>query len=62
MTFDGRYVKRHFKDRETGHIKIVFFEGEPILVPYEEWKTKSRMVGHNAGVRRCEVIRSRVAC
>lgn len=62
MTFEGRYVKRHYQDRETGLIKIIFHQGPPILVPYQEWKAKQRMVGHAAGVRRCEVIRAAVAC
>lgn len=60
MTFRGRYVKRHFKDRETGLIKVVFFDGAPTLVSYEEWRAGSKMVGHSGGIRRCEVTRAKV--
>lgn len=60
MTFEGRYVKRHFEDKQTGLIKIIFYDYPPELVTYQEWSAKKKMIGHGDGVRRCDVTRMTV--
>lgn len=62
MTYEGRFVKRHFKDRETGLIKIIFYDHPPELVTYQDWAAKRKMIGHGDGVRRRDVTRTMVCC
>lgn len=62
MTFDGRYVKRHRRDRETGLIKVLFYDSPPELVSYEEWQAKKRLVFHDGDVRRRDITRAMAHC
>jgi hypothetical protein len=62
MTFEGRFVKRHYRDKTTGLIKIIFCTGQPVLVPYAEWKARKKFVFHSDGIRRAEVTRAFAHC
>ncbi len=62
MTFDGRFVKRHHRDKTTGMIKVVFYDGPPELVPYAEWQARKKLVFHGGNIRRAEITRAVAHC